>query len=415
MLKAIKIRIYPNGEQQVYISKLIGSCRFIYNTLLDYRIKKYNEDKSSIGLPELGKHLTSLKSQPELSWLKESHSKVLQQSLINLDTAYKSFFKNKTGFPKFKSKHNNKQSCRFPVDAVGKVKGNRITLIRDLKDIHYKCSTRDEIYLNKYQDSIRSATLTKSKSGKYTLSILLDLPLDKTLPLTNKVIGIDLGIKDFIVTSDNTSFKNLKLIRNNKTKLARLHKQLSKKQNNSNNRNKARIKLAKYHEKLTNIKENYLHHTVNTLLNENQVIVMEDLNVKGMMRNHKLARSIQELSLNRFENILTYKSEWYGRDIIKIDRWYPSSKLCSDCGEKNMNLKLSEREWCCKGCGVKHQRDYNAAINIRNEGIRINEVGLSSPELTLVEMVTVDDKVVRPLKSKPSLKQEKNIFVRKAA
>ena len=240
--------------------------------------------------------------------MKESHSKVLQQSLINLETAYKNFFKSGSGFPKFKSKHQN-QSCRFPVDAISGVKGNRINIINALKDIHYKCSSSDEKYLNKNQSAIKSGTLSKTKSGNYYFSILIDRP-NKTIENTDShIIGIDLGIKDFIVSSEGTRYENLKSKRLNKNKLARLHRELSRKKKGSNNRNKARIKLSKTYEKLNNIKEYYLHSITNQLLSENQTIVIEDLNVKGMLKNHKLAKSIQELSLNRFKTILRYKEE----------------------------------------------------------------------------------------------------------
>ena len=390
MLKAIKIRLYLNDTQENYVSNLLGSCRFIYNNLLAYKIENYNEHKYSVSFGELGKRLTQLKS--EHVWLKDVHSKVLQQSIIDLEGSYKNFFKNGMGFPKFKSKKNNKTSCRFPVDAIGKVKGNRINIIRPLSNIHFKCSRRDEKLLNKYQNNIKSGTLSKTKSGCYYMSILIDLPIstNKTLPKTDKVIGLDLGIKDFVITSDNISFENIKTIRTNQKKLSRLHKTLSRKQNKSNNKNKTRIKLTKYHEKLTNIKDNYLHSVSNQLLNENQVIVMEDLNVSGMMKNHNLAKSIQELSLYKFKTLLTYKSEWYKRDLIQIDRYYPSSKLCSCCGYKKTDLTLKDRTFKCPECSVLIDRDYNAALNIKKEGLRILKIGLSSPELTPLEKISVE-------------------------
>ena len=187
----------------------------------------------------------------------------------------------------------------------------------------------------------------------------------------NDFIGIDLGIKDFVITSEGEIFNNISVKRNNEKKLAKLHRELSRKQKGSSNRNKAKIKLARLYEKLNNKKENYLHHITNSLLDENQVIVMEDLNVSGMMKNHKLARSIQELSLYRFKEMLKYKAEWYGNHIVLVDRFFPSSKLCSNCGEKNSNLKLNHRTWTCKVCSTTHDRDLNAAINILNEGKRI--------------------------------------------
>lgn len=388
MLKAIKIRLYLNESQINYVNNLLGTTRFIYNNLLSYKIEKYNSEKHSVSFGELGKRLVELKS--EYDWIKNSHSKVLQQSLINLEQAYKSFFKNGNGFPKFKSKKDTKQSCRFPSDAISGIKGNRITIIKQLKDIHFKCSVNDEIYLNKNQNDIKSATLTKTKSGKYYFSILIDKPNKTLLKPNNDIIGIDLGIKDFIVDSNGISYDNIKLKRNNQKKLNRLHRKLSKKQKDSKNKEKARIKLSKLYEKLDNIKQYYLHNIVNQLLNDNQVIVMEDLNVKGMMKNHNLAKSIQELSLNNFKTKLIYKANWYGRDIIEIDRFYPSSKLCNNCGYKNDELTLNDRRWNCFKCNYEHDRDVNAAINIKKEGERILKIGLSSPELTPLESKSLD-------------------------
>ena len=376
MLKAIKIRLYPNSDQEDYIANLLGSYRKVYNLALNYKKEAYDNDKTNINLKELGKefHNNWTKSD-EYFYLKEHNTKVLKQAIINMLDSYKRFFVNKTGFPKFKSKHNTKQSCRFPINAISKknnYESNKLTLTKQLKNIKFRTSDRYKRYLTKYKLGIKSATLTRTKSGNYYLSILVDGDLTKTLPKPNNdIIGLDLGIKDFIVTSEKTKFENIKVRRNNEKKLSKLNRKLSKKQKGSNNKNRARIKLAKYHEKLNNKKENYLHHIANQLLDENQVIVIENLNISGMMKNHKLARSIQELSLYRFKEILRYKSKWYGRDLIEIDRFYPSSKLCSSCGFKNNDLKLSDREWTCPKCKSVLDRDYNAAINIRNEGQRI--------------------------------------------
>jgi len=369
MLKAIKIRIYPDSQQVGYISNLLGCDRFVYNKLLEYKIHEYNTNANSVSFKDLGKKLTDLKT--EFVWLRDVHSKVLQQSLINLDAAYKNFFKNGSGFPAFKKKNESKQSCRFPVDAIMGVKGNRISLIRQLKDIHFKCSVSDEKYLNKNQDKIKSATLTRTKTNKYFLSILIDKFGKKELPETDKIVGLDLGIKSFIIGSDGVEYENIKTIRNNSKKLAKLHRKLSKKDKGSKNKEKARVKLAKFNERLNNVKENYLHTIVNQLLNDNQVIVIENLNVKGMMQNHNLAKSIQELSLYRFKEMLRYKAEWYGRDVVEIDRFFPSSKLCNCCGHKNKELTLNQREWTCSNCGTLLNRDLNAAINIMKEGKRL--------------------------------------------
>jgi len=388
MLKAIKIRLYLNNDQKDYVNNLLGTTRFVYNHLLAYKINKYNTEKENVSFATLGKVLTELKSEHE--WIKNSHSKVLQQSLINMEFAYKSFFKNGNGFPKFKSKKDTKQSCRFPSDAIGSIKGNRINIIRQLKDIHFKCSLKDEKFLNKKQKLIRSATLTKTKYNTYFLSILIDKENKVLQKPKNNMIAIDLGIKDFIITSENTSYENIKVIRNNQKKLAKLHKNLSRKQKGSKNKEKSRMKLAKFNDKLHNIKDYYLHSITNSLLNENQIIVMENLNVQGMLKNHKLAKSLQELSLNKFKQILTYKALWYNRDIIEIDRFFPSSKLCSCCGYKNQDLTLNQRTWTCPSCGSVHDRDFNAAKNILAEGKRIQKIGSSSPELTPTESKSLD-------------------------
>lgn len=391
MLKAIKIRLYPNNEQEIYINKLLGSYRFVYNQCLDKKIKSYTEDKTNLGLKDLGNFFhQDLTKNPEFIWLNEHNTKVLKQSVINLLDSYKRFFVNGNGFPKFKSKHDYNQSCRFPVEAISKRNDyltNRLSLA-NIKNIKFKTSDKYHNYLNKYKDGIKSATLSKSKTGKYFLSILVDSDeIIKSNKPINDFLGIDLGIKDFVITSEGQAFENLKLTRNNQKKLSKLHRELSRKQKGSKNKDKSRIKLAKLHEKLNNKKENYLHSVTNQLLNENQVIVMENLNVNGMLQNHHMARSIQELSLYRFKEMLRYKSEWHNRNLVEIDRFFPSSKLCSICGYKKTDLTLKDREWTCPDCGTTHNRDINAAVNILNEGKRLlnNKIPIRNGESTPLE------------------------------
>jgi putative transposase len=410
MLKAIKVRLYPNKSQEIYISKLLGCYRLVFNLCLDKKKNAYLTNKTSLGLKELGNYFHQvLTKSEEFSFLTEHNTKVLVQSILNMLDAYKRFFVNGTGFPKFKSKHDSKQSARFPVDAIS-IKNayltEKLTLTKQLKNIKFKCSEEYKNYLEKYKSNIRSATLSKTSSGNYFLSILVDGNIEKQLskPI-NEIVGIDLGIKDFVVTSKGIKYDNLKTIRNNEEKLIKLQRQLSKKVVGSNNRNKSRIKLAKLNERLRNIKENYLHEVVNQLLNENQVIAMEDLNVKGMLKNHNLAKSIQELSLGRFKSILFYKAVWYDRTVIEIDRWFSSSKLCSCCGFKKTDLKLSDREWVCPNCYTHHDRDFNAATNIEKEGLKIL-IGSRTTELKLVDYPTMDDKTEMSLKSSDKLKQE---------
>jgi len=334
MLKAVKIRLYPNKTQQSYISQLLGCYRLVYNKCLDKKKTAYMTDKINLDLKAMGNYFhQDLTKDTNYSFLTEHNTKVLKQSIMTLMESYKRFFVNGNGFPKFKSKHDSKQSCRFPEEAISGLNdydSGKLMLTKQLKDLHFRCSDKYKSYLNKHKTGIRSATLTRTKSGNYFLSILVDGSLDKQVQSpVNDIVGIDLGIKDFIVTSNGERFKNIKIERNNEKMLVKLQRQLSKKTNGSNNKNKARIRLAKYQEHLNNIKENYLHQVTNQLINENQVISMESLDVKNMMSNHKLARSIQELSLSHFKSMLIYKADWYGRYVVEIDKWFPSSKLCS--------------------------------------------------------------------------------------
>ena len=382
MLKTIKVRIYPTAVQKQFISKQLGCCRKIYNLLLDYKKTEWEQNKHSVGLKDMGKYLTELKTKDEYFYLNEVHSKVLQQSMQDLNKAFDNFFKSlkkdkSVGYPKFKSKHDNKQSCRFPSDIFNrtnykcdKIKGNRITLIKQLSDMHFKCSKRDEKYLNKKQQYIRSVTLSKTSSNKYYLSVLIDYQQIKYEPI-DTVIGLDLGIKDFCVDSNGNRYENKHFYKNSEKRIKFLSKQLSRKQKGSKNKNKARIKLAKLHEKITNRRNNYLHQISSMLVNENQVICIEDLNVNGMMKNRHLAKSIQDLGLYEFRRQLEYKCQFYGRQLVVIDRFYPSSKTCHECGFINSKLTLNDREWICPVCGKHIDRDYNAALNILDEGLKL--------------------------------------------
>ena len=388
MLKAIKIRLYPTETQQTTINKLLGCCRLVYNLCLEHRNRVYEETKESGSLSKSYKYFCELKEMEEYSFLKtDAHSKVIQQSLRDQDVAFKNFFTKKSKFPKFKSKKDNEQKCRFPNDAISGIKGNRINIIKSLKDIHFKCSRKDESYLNKNylnknQGLIVHGTLTKTCSGKYYFSILIDKPHEVRFNKINNVVGIDLGIKDLIITSNGEKFENKQFYRKQENKLKKLNRKFAKTQLTSKNHQKIRVKIAKLNEKIKNQRLWYIHHIVNQLLNENQVIVMEDLNISGMMQNHKLAKSIQDVSFCELKRILQYKASWNDKQVIFIDRFYPSSKLCSGCGYKKDDLQLSDREWVCPECGTVHDRDINAAKNILEEGKRI--IGLSSPEFKRV-------------------------------
>ena len=369
MLRAIKIRLYPNKEQEQAFNKLLGCYRFVYNQMLALKQKEYNENKKSLSLTDLSKyfHGTLLKDE-QYDWLKEQNTKVMKQSIRQMITAYDRFFKHHNGFPKFKSK-KDKQSALFPLEAISKkntFETRKITLTKPLKDIRFRCSDLYHNRLRQYRDGIRSATLSKTKSGHFFLSILIELPNEEVVKfkLTDEHVGIDLGVKDFVITSDGEVFENKHFFKSQEQKIAKLQRQLSKKQKGSNNRNKARIKLAKAFEKLNNQKENYIHSVVNELLTYYDVIFMEDLNVSGMLKNHKLAKAIQEVGFYRFKSILVDKAFNNGKQVIFVDRFYPSSKTCSSCGTINKSLKLSDREWVCTECGTYHNRDFNAALNL---------------------------------------------------
>jgi len=275
--------------------------------------------------------------------------------------------------------------------------------------LKFECSDRDKQYLYKNKQGIKSVTISKTKSGNYFATILIDGELLRTMnkPI-NQTVGIDLGIKTLLTFSDGETIDNPKWIRKNENQLKKLHKQLSKKQKGSNNRNKARLKLAKLHESVKNQKQDFLHNITTNIINENQVIVLEDLNVTGMMKNHKLAKSIQELGLYEMRRQLEYKSKWYGRELVFVSRWFPSSKTCCECGWKNNKLTLKDREFVCEECGNVIDRDMNAALNIEREGMKIykEQIGQRLPEFTLVDSPLMDDKVLAPLKSQDWLKQE---------
>jgi putative transposase len=403
MLKAIKIRLYPNKTQENTLNSLLGSYRFVFNQCLAFKKEKYETEKKNTSLSDLGHHFHQT-LRGEYEWLKEHNTKVLKQSIINLEQAYKNFFKQGRGFPRFKSKYDE-QKARFPQEAVSSKTFNELTsrlnLTTTIKGIKFECSARDKSYLYKNKSGIKSVTIIKNKAGYYFASILIDGDLLRVMDApTNESVGIDLGIKTLLTLSNGSDIANPKWIRNNEKQLKHLHRQLSKKHKGSNNRHKAKLKLAKKHENIKNQKLDFLHNLTTKLVSENQVICMEDLNVSGMMRNRKLAKAIQELGLGEMRRQIEYKSQWYGRDLMFVDRFFPSSKTCSDCGWKHPNLKLSDREFCCEGCGLVIDRDLNASINIKNEGMRLLEVRQRLPEppepamvlAKLAEHPTMDDK-----------------------
>ena len=376
MLRVIKIRLYPNKQQEQAINKLLGCYRFVYNHMLALKQKEYNENKINLTLKELSKYFYgTLRKDEKYSWLREQNTSVMSQSIRQMLSAYDKFFKQRTGFPKFKSK-KDKLSALFPINAISKrntFEQRKITLTKSFKNIKFRCSDLYFKRLQTYKDSIRSATMSKTKSGNYFLSILIDVPQDEIVKFrqTGESVGIDLGVKDFVITSDGEVFENKHFFKKQENKIKKLQRQLSRKVKGSNNRDRARIELAKAYEHLVNQRENYIHSVVNELLRYYDTIYMEDLNVKGMLKNHNLAKAIQEVGFYRFKSVLLDKSVNNGKRVVFVDRFYPSSKTCHKCGYVYKGLTLNEREWECPSCGEIHDRDLNAAMNILTEGERI--------------------------------------------
>ena len=377
MLRAIKIRLYPNKTQEQEFNKTLGSYRFVYNHMLARKQEVYKADKTNLGLTELSKYFHhELLKDEQYQWLNAQNTKVMKQSIRQMLTAYDNFFKLKKGFPKFKSK-KDKQSALFPYEAISKTntfEARKITLTKKLKNIKFRCSDLYFSRLQGYKDNIRSVTLSKTKSGNFFLSVLIDMNDNEFVKFdkTSRDVGIDLGVKDFVITSDGEVFENKRFYKKDEKKLTKLQRQLSKKRKGSSNFHKQCKRIARVFETITNEKDNYIHSVVNYLLRHYDTIYMEDLNTSGLLKNHKLAKAIQEVGFYKFKSTLQNKALQNDKKVVLIGRYYPSSKTCSKCGYIHNDLKLKDRHWQCLKCGSYHDRDYNAALNILYEGRRIS-------------------------------------------
>ena len=401
MLRAYKYRIYPTDEQKVLFAKTFGCCRFVYNWALNLKIEAYKLEKKSVAYKEVQNRMVN-ELKKENQWLTEANSQALLNSIRNLDTAYKNFFRDThaVGFPRFKSR-KNRQSFQCPQHCSVDF-GKGTVSIPKAKDI-------PAVLHRRFKGTVKTVTVSMTPSGKYFASVLVDTAIQE-LPVSpiqgDTALGIDLGIKSLAVCSDGRTFDNPKNLQHSLDRLALLQKRLSRKQKGSANRNKARIRVARLQEHIANCRKDNLHKITHVLTHDSQVrtLCMENLNVKGMQSNHHLAQAVGDASFGMFLTMLEYKCRWYGVNLVKIDRFAPSSKTCGQCGYVYKGLKLSERSWTCSECGTHHDRDFNAACNIKEFGLKAlpTERGKVKP----VDCPTVDDRP-RVLKNRGRKKQEK--------
>ena len=365
--RAYRFRFYPNPEQVVQFAQTFGCSRFVYNHMLRLRMDAWYERQERIGYHETSKLLTELKKQSEYEWLKEVSSVPVQQSLQHLQTAFNNFFAKRAGYPSFKSKHG-KQSATYVASAF-KWNDNKLTLAKMKEPLAIRFSRTIP-----KAAKVTTVTISKDTAGRYFVSMLCD-DVVAALPEATERIGIDLGLTHFAILSNGEKIAAPNIFRKNEKKLAKLQRRLSKKQKGSKNRAKAKRKVARIHAKIADTRRDFTHKLSTRLIRENQTIAVETLEVKNMVKNGNLAKSISDAGWSEFVRQLEYKAKWYGRTLVGIDKWYPSSKRCSECGFIVSKMPLSIREWTCPECGVVHDRDINAARNILAAGLAASALG----------------------------------------
>ncbi len=367
--KAYKYRFYPSDEQKRILAQTFGCCRYVYNWALRQRTDAYYQHGERLCYEGTAQRLVTLKKQEETLWLNEVSSVPLQQSLRHLDKAFRNFFEGRADYPTFKKKRNQ-QAATYASNAFT---WNEHTLTLAKMD-----APLDITWHRTLPDGCKpsSVTITKDEAERYFVSILVEEDI-KPLEVTPSMVGLDLGLKSMVITSDGHTHGNPKFFHQDEKKLARAQRCHAKKKKGSKNRAKARLKVARIHKKIADRRRDYQHQLSMKIIRENQVVCIESLQVKNMSKNHCLAKAISDVGWSEFTRQLEYKAEWYGRTLVKIDKWYPSSKRCFDCGHMLDSLPLDVRSWVCPECGVAHDRDVNAAQNILAAGLAVAACGES--------------------------------------